>query len=286
MREAGYVKDPKHILYASEGFSNLPKQSLNINALNPNGFNKETPEGYFSYKLSMLKAAEEKEKIRVCVNELFLKDTIINKKDPTRLPGFSEWKDFCFIWQNVLMYTENNELRFINSAKPGRQEARDALLADKFGVDWGDDVVANYYEKSPRKGSGINRAYFIVGKGMVIEIEDLENHRVLPAYEIIAAKKRAGIKSTRTKECISGLLGIWYYEPEMLYTVGGKNSLRQNIPRANGFRKINVYKGKDLFDRDSFLRMLTVDFVRNKQYTVYPYPFDLVRLYCDINGII
>lgn len=286
LKKAGYVEDPKRILYASEGFRDLPKQSLNINVHTLKNFKKKTLEEYFNYELSMLNPDEEKEKIRVCLNELFLKDTIINKKDPTRLPGFSEWKDFCFIWQNVLMYTENNELRFINSAKPGRQEARDALLADKFGVDWGDDVVANYYEKSPRKGSGINRAYFIVGKGMVIEIEDLENHRVLPAYEIIAAKKRAGIKSARTKECIRGLLGIWYHEPGMLYTVGRKNSLKQNIPRANGFRKINVYKGEGLFDRDGFLRMLTVDFVRNKQYTVYPYPFDLVRLYCDINDII
>lgn len=58
--------------------------------------------------------------------------------------------------------------------------------------------------------------------------------------------------------------------------------MKYQQPRAHLIRRFDVYhQGEEQFDMQFFLRMLSVQFVRLKQYTVYPYPFHLLDLYVE-----
>lgn len=74
--------------------------------------------------------------------------------------------------------------------------------------------------------------------------------------------------------------GIWYDE-EFCYLVGATSSMPQKQPRAHLIRQFDVYMGKEHFDLLSLLQATSVQFVRLKQYTVYPYPFHLIDLYVE-----
>ena len=72
--------------------------------------------------------------------------------------------------------------------------------------------------------------------------------------------------------------GIWYDE-DNCYMVGSSMSLKQKQPRAHLIRRFDVYMGQEQFDMQPLLRATSVQFVRLKQYTVYPYAFHLIDLY-------
>ena len=114
----------------------------------------------------------------------------------------------------------------------------------------------------------------------MLSFEELEE-RILYNYEAIAKKKSTGDRSARGKMEVSGSQYIWYDITTQSYSVGTPSSPNPSEPRAKKLRKLNFYKGKEAFDENLFLELLAVQFVRNKQYTVYPYPFDLIRLYCE-----
>jgi hypothetical protein len=74
--------------------------------------------------------------------------------------------------------------------------------------------------------------------------------------------------------------GIWY-DQEFCYLVGATTSMPQKQPRAHIIRQFDVYIGKEHFDPLPLLLSASVQFVRLKQYTVYPYPFHLINLYVE-----
>jgi hypothetical protein len=74
--------------------------------------------------------------------------------------------------------------------------------------------------------------------------------------------------------------GIWY-DNEHCYMVGATEGMKYQQPRAHLIRRFDVYQGAEHFDIELLLRMLSVQFVRLKQYTVYPYPFHLIDLYVE-----
>jgi hypothetical protein len=74
--------------------------------------------------------------------------------------------------------------------------------------------------------------------------------------------------------------GIWY-DKEFCYLVGATTSMPQKQPRAHIIRQFDVYIGKEHFDPLPLLLAASVQFVRLKQYTVYPYPFHLINLYVE-----
>jgi hypothetical protein len=74
--------------------------------------------------------------------------------------------------------------------------------------------------------------------------------------------------------------GIWYDE-DNCYMVGSVQSMKLQQPRAHLIRRFDVYEGRDKFDIYPLLLTMSVQFVRHKQYTVYPYPFHLIDLYVE-----
>lgn len=72
---------------------------------------------------------------------------------------------------------------------------------------------------------------------------------------------------------------IWY-DNQHGYMVGAKDGIQRRRARAHIIRRFDVYQGQEHFDIEVFLRMMSVQFVRAKQYTV-PYPFHLIDLYVE-----
>ena len=92
-----------------------------------------------------------------------------------------------------------------------------------------------------------------------------------------------GHKIRKREGTADGIVGVWYEPTENIYTVGSSTSPKfGQMPRANLIRKFHSYQDDNKFIMNDFFETLTVGFVRNKQYTVYPFPFDLIRLYNEI----
>lgn len=73
---------------------------------------------------------------------------------------------------------------------------------------------------------------------------------------------------------------IWS-DDQYCYMVGAKDGIQRRQARAHIIRRFDVYQGREHFDIEVFLRMMSVQFVRAKQYTVLPYPFHLIDLYVE-----
>lgn len=73
---------------------------------------------------------------------------------------------------------------------------------------------------------------------------------------------------------------IWS-DDQYCYMVGAKDGIQRRQARAHIIRRFDVYQGQEHFDIEVFLRMMSVQFVRTKQYTVLPYPFHLIDVYVE-----
>lgn len=74
--------------------------------------------------------------------------------------------------------------------------------------------------------------------------------------------------------------GIWYDLSDLSYTVGDVNGFKEAQDRANLVRRFDVlYGDSSKFNIQEFLDATAVQFIRYKQYTVYPYPFYLIEKY-------
>lgn len=73
---------------------------------------------------------------------------------------------------------------------------------------------------------------------------------------------------------------IWS-DDQYCYMVGAKDGIQRRQARAHIIRCFDVYQGQEHFNIEVFLRMMSIQFVRAKQYTVLPYPFHLIDLYVE-----
>lgn len=74
--------------------------------------------------------------------------------------------------------------------------------------------------------------------------------------------------------------GIWYNTTDFAYTVGDVNGFKDAQDRANLVRRFDVLHGdRSGFKLEEFLEATAVQFIRYRQYTVYPYPFYLIEKY-------
>lgn len=97
-------------------------------------------------------------------------------------------------------------------------------------------------------------------------------------------------KSVRSGDVISVYQGIWYAPDRHQYLVGDKGS--RKIDQEKGFvlRELLVHQGdtdeKLLFStlKTNFFPMLHVNFIRHNQYTVYPFPFNLIKIWNKIRA--
>lgn len=332
LKELGY-KDPKKQLYVDK-FNHIPKQSLTVNT-NEYEYKEyiDKHEKYFDYQLFYSEkdngnykneSDEAKEaktqneeadifinKIRVSLNELFLKNMLINKIPIDKIeadlftpnykfpcsPLNTEMQDFLFVRKGYLMYVEDKCFKFIDRIEDKIEFVK---KIKKIGHRW-KDIVAHFkkdnflrkpdkneseeefYEKIEQK---LNNAHFIITPTHVFEILQLEEYLLPKIDEILEEKKnRDGDNpSVRGQDFIGCLMELNYNDKEIEYSVGVRGGARTKIDKGNPIRQLKFYKGSpNDFNFDLFLDSLLVRFVRNEKYTVYPYPFDLINLYNEIN---
>lgn len=74
--------------------------------------------------------------------------------------------------------------------------------------------------------------------------------------------------------------GIWYDLTDFAYTVGDVNGFKDAQDKANLVRRFDIlYGDKSGFKLEELLEATAVQFIRYRQYTVYPYPFYLIEKY-------
>jgi hypothetical protein len=297
--EGGFLlgyDDQKREIY-QEFASKIPMQTLNINLNKADDFN--SADTYFEYKV--FKFEDYKHRLDVCLNELLLKKYIIDK-----LPIYNDTKlnhslpclfslkplrkDFAYMYQNTFMYVDNEYiLQFLNLENPKEKDKRNEFLKN-WNIDWFEFekqfADRNYtrnengqnktYQKNgetkDKHEESLKRTHFVFAKDLVLAIEETEE-RVL--FHTDATQKTG---SQRIIESKTALEGIYFSEAENIYTVGEK-SMGMSMDKSIKIRRLYYYQKPNEFKINDLLQTLSVQFVRNKQYTVYPYFFDLLNLY-------
>ncbi|MCS6821666.1 MAG: hypothetical protein NZ551_07340 [Microscillaceae bacterium] len=299
--EGGFLldyDDQKRELY-QEFASKIPMQTLNINLNKADDFN--SADTYFEYEIFNFE--DYKHRLDVCLNELLLKKYIVEK-----LPIYNETdiytslpclfnlkslrKDFAYMYQNIFMYVDDEYiLQFLNLDNPKEKDKRNEFLKD-WNIDWfafekqfadrnythNENGQNKTYQKNgktkDKHEESLKSVHFVFAKDLVLAIEDTEE-RVL--FNTDATQKT---KSQRTIESKTALEGIYFSEKENIYTVGAK-SMGMSMDKSVKVRRLHYYQKPNGFKINDLLQTLSVQFVRNKQYTVYPYFFDLLNLYCE-----
>ncbi len=243
-------------------------------------------------------------KIDVCLNELLLKYYLVHKlpiKNYLDNPNNSlpcliktpSLVNYAYMYEGFFMYVDNkNILQFIDLQDQKGKEQRNMLL-DDWGIDWNKldkEFSIRNYTREGENGEGNDKMYwkdkqqkskhekelrethFIFSKSLILSIEDT-NERVLHKYD----PNKQG-KSQRKGEHKTALEGIYFSNKKQIYTVGYK-SLNQTAEHSVIVRDLHYYEKPDNFKIEDLLQTLSVQFVRNQQYTVYPYFFDLLNLY-------
>lgn len=227
-------------------------------------------------------------KIDVCLNELLLKHYIINQL-PIRgnpenpylyLPCISQIPslvNFAYMFQNTFMYVDNQYiLQFLDLDNPSEKQKRNEFL-QSWNINWF-EFETQFAERNytqGNEGKTLNKlkdTHLVFAEGLILAIEDTEE-RVLHIYD----PKKKG-QSQRKQEQKTALEGIFYSKEKQLYTVG-YTSLNLTADDSVRIRRLHYYQKPNTFKIDDLLQTLSVQFVRNKQYTVYPYFFDLLNLY-------
>ncbi|MFN0202906.1 MAG: hypothetical protein ACKVTZ_15390, partial [Bacteroidia bacterium] len=263
---------------------------------------------YLAYTLLDTKEeGNSKHKMAVILKELFLKSYIKQKRKIVTndycLPCFSnERKMFsvnmdsiAYIYQNVLMYVEDNYFQFIDMEKDIAKRNQKLL-----SYNLSENTLNQYFsskfkakeEDNEEEEIDKRNAMFIIGNGLCLEIESLNEHRVMPNLErlkeIIRLRHEAQEQNQSTKtisptgnEALQ-YTGLWYNEMHSLYFVGSKqgfNNIKGTQDDAYHLYQIHTHKNEIGFDISNLYEAMTVTFVRNEQYTVVPYFFDLIRLW-------
>lgn len=277
------IEDPKLSFY--QKYPHLPKQSFTLNLNNASRYDEDSYLEYFDYSpFSLDKGDGFNHKVEVCLNELFLKTYIAKKWNvkeslDRHLPlcftkGFMY--DFAYMHDKILLYIDkedNNCLKFIELDTLKGKEEREKLLT-KFNLQWQEieEIYNNKYKKNIEEEDiehTISKQMFIFAKNVCVELEE-PNERILLNFD------KGSKRSVHNKK---GTEGIWYCKVNMSYTVGLSENMNDTLPKANKMRKFDVYFGANEFKPEQLLETCAVGFVRNKQFTVYPYFFDLLRLY-------
>lgn len=248
-----------------------------------------------------------KNKMEVCFSQLLLKYYIINNLPALNhtnniysLPCLNEIPtliNYAYMYQGCFMYFEKNgRMKFVDlrnvSGKKQRNEYLKHLQLDWFEIEQkfaqrkrtkdekGQDLIKE------RNGQNINQhtyklknTRFVFTSEVALAIEDTEE-RVLHKYDPMQKGK-----SQRTAENVTALVDVFYSSKNNCYTVGSKKSLPMSTDDSVRIRKIHYYQKAEDFEIEGLLKTLTVEFVRNKQYTVYPCYFHLLNLYRDIHQI-
>src|SRR5260221_3193449 len=113
----------------------------------------------------------------------------------------------------------------------------------------------------------------------IFQINACKNGKITNSKLIERYQKRGWSLSDKARD-VHMYEDIWY-DNDHCYMVGAAQGIKRQQPRAHLIRRFDVYQGQEHFDIQPLLRMMSVQFVRLKQYTVFPYPFHLIDLYVE-----
>lgn len=153
---------------------------------------------------------------------------------------------------------------------------------------WADIFEKTRMEKRPKEEPAEGIIRNALGKIIVIRSSD---KITLPNFEKIKIDIDSGatnIKRAETfEEFYSGCMNIKMFEDcgKTYYCVGRKDkNPTYTIPRAVNIREIQTYDGESsIQDFEKLLPLMSVEFVRNGQLTVVPFPFKYLREWIDMN---
>lgn len=189
-------KDPYHDLY--EDHPEIPKQSLVVNLNDPDALQGGE---YLDYPMMQPHDENIALKLRVVLNELYLKCAIIHGPDHFTLPfipnerAFIRRKRFDGKTFTAALWFEEGQIHFADLGAPLQSEAFYQLLA-RWHVDWDAQYEQLLAERRRIAGDGAMRDLptfdIIVGRDLFVAIEDL-NERVLYNYNEISRRSEEHI---------------------------------------------------------------------------------------------
>lgn len=291
--------DDKKLDLYQEFAHQIPLQTLNVNS---NKYSKSSIENYFNYEL--INKKDFKHKIDVCLSELLLKHYVINnlpvnsiEKSWEGLPYISTNQNllnFAYMFRGIFIYFENNKMQFIDLQNVKGKTKRNEYLKS-IGVDWyaiendfakrnqtkdedgQDKIRTRKGESTNQHTTGLKNTHFVFSTETCLAIEDTKEY-VLHQYN----PEKKG-QSQRTKENVTALVDVHYCPENNVYSVGTKG-IGMKLDDGVSIRRIHYYQKKSDFDIEILLKTMAVQFVKNKQFTVYPYFFDLINLYIEVNS--
>jgi hypothetical protein len=198
------------------------------------------------------------------------------------------------MYKGIFMYFENNKMQFIDLKNIQGKTKRNEYLKS-IDVDWhsiesdfakrnytkdknGNDRILKRKDKEINQHtSNLKKTHFVFSKGICLAIEDTKEY-IMHQYN---ADKKG--KSQRAKENITALVDVHYCPNNDVYSVGA-NGMGMQLDDGVTIRRIYYYQRSSDFKIENLLKTMAVQFVRNKQFTVYPYFFDLINLYIEVNS--
>ena len=181
-------KDPYPTLYMNH--TNIPKQSLNVNPNDPDALEGGN---YLDYPLVQPQDKDFARNLRVSLNELYLKCSVLYGTEHFPLPLIPDQRAFIRKGRfggktfTVGLWFSDNQVHFVNLADPTQSEAFYELL-DQWSVDWDtqyDNLLAER-QRITENGAPKDLPEFdiIVGPDLFVAIENLEE-RILYEYDQI-----------------------------------------------------------------------------------------------------
>lgn len=299
------LEDPYRVLYRR--LPSVVKQSLNVNPNDAEDFTVAEDYLRYGFSTSTLRplteayreASPEQKKLagqasalarnlEVCLSELWLKWVIAGKvtcsPGENCLPCQSNLSNaWGFVTDDLLLYFEQGRIQFADLATPDGKR----LLKERFTA-WS-EVKKQYMARTQKNDEKADVAlpncrFVLIGNG-VLEIEHTPTI-AMPNWPVIKAIKAENpAKSARSREAIGVYAGgIWYNEQTKRYIVSGTESSAGTEERGHHFYQIHPYGPVEPIHVSTLVSLLSVTFVRKNRYTVWPYPFDLIRLHRELKN--
>lgn len=315
LAEAGYP-DPYQVLY--EQLPEAVKQTLNVNLNEVAKFTvaadylrydlpapqaapvaaetSDTPTETDEARKQRLAAKKQLKTLRikadVCLTELWLKWVLAGKASAAPaacLPLLDTLSDdWAFLHNDTLLYFNEGELAFAHVDEPAGKQ----VLKQRF-MPW-QDLKRHFTARRPeyahnkpgddvKADKDIRKAHFVLVGREVFEVERTETI-AMPNWPVIRAIKAQDPEASAKRQEAIGVYagGIWYHPESRRYVVGGAQASSAAEARGHHFYQIHQYGGPETTHLPTLLSLLTVTFVRRNQFTVWPYPFNLVRLYREV----
>ncbi|MDO7846997.1 hypothetical protein Q5H92_11560 [Hymenobacter sp. M29] len=231
-------------------------------------------------------------KADVCLTELWLKWVLAGKapvSPAVSLPLLNTLSDdWAFLTDGILLYFNDGELAFADVEEPAGKR----ILKERF-MPW-QDLKQHFMARQPKYAHNkpsdeekadkdIRQAHFVLVGREVFELERTETI-AMPNWPVIRAIKAQNPEASAKRQEAIGVYagGIWYQPEARRYIVGSTQSSNAAEARGHHLYQIHQYNGSESAALPTLLSLLTVTFVRRNQYTVWPYPFDLIRLYREV----